>query len=37
MAKRMDTIQIGITVFCLYPTPKGRNPPSSLYAKPGFK
>lgn len=27
---------MGITVLCLYPTPKGRNPPSILYKKPGF-
>jgi len=36
MANRMATIQIGITVLCLYPNPNGRNEPSSSYAKAGF-
>lgn len=35
MAKIMAVTHIGITVLCLYPTPKGRNPPSSLYINDG--
>lgn len=27
---------MGITVLCLYPTPNGLNPPSSLYINLGF-
>ena len=35
MAKIMAVTHIGITVLCLYPTPNGRNPPSSLYINDG--
>jgi len=36
IAVMMATIHIGITVLCLYPRPKGRNPPFGKYAIPGF-
>ncbi len=32
----MATNQMGITVFCLYPTPNGLNDPSGLYIIAGF-
>uniref|UniRef100_A0A6C0DRM8 Uncharacterized protein n=1 Tax=viral metagenome TaxID=1070528 RepID=A0A6C0DRM8_9ZZZZ len=36
MAKTIDTTHMGMTVLCLYPTPKGRKPPSELYIKDGL-
>ena len=36
MANTIATTHTGITVLCLYPTPKGRNAPLGMYAKPGF-
>lgn len=37
MAKRIATTQMGITVFCLYPTPNCLKPPSGVYNNAGFR
>lgn len=36
MANRIAINQMGMTVLCRYPNPKGRNAPSSSYANAGF-
>ena len=36
MARKMAASHIGTTVLWRYPTPKGRNPPSSLYNSCGL-